>query len=62
MEDRKLIIDAMMKENPKLDYLLAECMVIAYEQGTLEEIMEKIDTTPREGKYTEIVGGMTIQK
>lgn len=61
MEDRDLIVKQLRHEFPKLDHLLCESMVIAYEQGKLEEIMSKIDTDPKHATYTELIGNVTIE-
>ena len=53
------LVEAMLKESPHLDRLLVECMVNAYETGTLTSIRETIETAPP-NKYTEMEG-VTIE-
>ena len=49
------LVEAMLQESPHLDRLIVECMVAAYEKGTLDSIMEKIQPPPKD-TYTEVTG------
>ena len=61
MEERAAIVKQMTIDYPNLGHLLIESMVIAYEQGKLDEIMEGIDFSQKEPKRTELPGSLTIE-
>jgi hypothetical protein len=58
LHDKQTMLQAVMREYPKLDYLMAETLVKLYEQGGLEEYDLETQRTP---SHTSQGGGITVE-